>query len=114
MKVLGCQRVQGLAQVSFSLADELGVTEMGWAVKFYAEFDELYSNEIISMLKWLENPFDRDCLTPVLVYQSPYDSSKRVADRHAVGSLTQLWVEPMCFCLAKRNVRFCGILSREV
>ena len=42
VKVLGCQRVQGLAQVSFNLADELGVTEMGWAVKFYAEFDELF------------------------------------------------------------------------
>ena len=85
---------------------------MGWAVKFYAEFDELYCNEIIFMLKWLENPFDRDCLTPVLVYQSPYGSSKRVADRHAVGLLVQLLVEQLCFCFAKRYFR--GILSRTV
>ena len=36
---------------------------MGWVVMCYADFDELYLDEIMPMPKWLEHPFYRDCLT---------------------------------------------------
>ena len=69
------------------------------------------------MLKWLENPFVRNCVPPVLVYQSPYDSSlssKRVPDRHVVASLAQLLVGQLCFLSCEEKLlRFRGILSHE-
>ena len=81
---------------------------MGWVVMCYADFDELYLDEIIPMPKWLEHPFYRDCLTLSVVYQSPWPcdsalSCKRIADGHTGALLAQLLVEQLSFCLAKRN-----------